>query len=165
MEHKEFLAEADDENLVRNFAESMIKDLSEDGSVIVYNKSFEAARNREIGQMYSDLKEEMDRINSNMVDFMIPFKKRNYYTKEMEGSASLKYVLPALYPDNPDLDYHNLPVVHNGGEASQAFLSLNEKSKEEQEEIREGLLKYCELDTLAMVKIYEKFKEVTKIFS
>ena len=162
MEHKEFLAEADDENLVRHFAESMINDLSEDGSVIVYNKAFESARNREIGQMYPDLKEEMDIINNNMVDFMIPFKKRNYYTKEMEGSASLKYVLPALYPDDPDLDYHNLSVVHNGGEAYQAFLSLKDKSKEEQEEIREGLLEYCELDTLAMVKIWEKFREVTK---
>ena len=48
------------------------------------------------------------------------------------------------------------------GEASQAFLSLKNKSKEEQEEIRNCLLKYCELDTLAMVKIWEKFKEVTK---
>ena len=160
MEHKEFLAEADDENLVRHFAESMINDLGGDGSVIVYNKSFESARNREIGQMYPDLKEELDRINSNMVDFMIPFKKRNYYTKEMEGSASLKYVLPALYPDDPDLDYHNLSVVHNGGEASQAFLSLKDKSKEDQEEIRKGLLEYCELDSIAMVKIWEKFKEL-----
>ena len=32
--------------------------------------------------------------------------------------------------------------------------------KEEQEMIRKGLLVYCELDTYAMVKIYEKLKEV-----
>ena len=77
-------------------------------------------------------------------------------------SYSLKYVLPALYPDDPELDYSNLPVVHNGGEASDAFESLKDKSAEEQEEIREGLLKYCELDTLAMVKIWRKFKEVVE---
>ena len=160
LEHREFLAEADDENVIRHFAESMISDISENGSVIVYNKAFESGRNNEIGRLYPDLKDEMERINGNMVDLMIPFKNRNYYAREMKGSHSLKYVLPALYPNDPELDYHNLPVVHHGGEAAEAFLNLNEKSKEEQELIREGLLRYCELDSLAMVKIWEKFREV-----
>ena len=161
LEHKEFLAEVDDKDFIRHFAENMIKDMPEDGSVIVYNKSFEANRNNEIAQMFPDLKDEMERINNNMIDFLVPFRQRNYYTKEMQGSYSIKYVLPALYPDDPELDYYNLPVVHNGGEASEAFRSLKNKSKEEQEEIRQGLLKYCELDTYAMVKIWEKFREVT----
>ena len=134
--------------------------MPENGSVIIYNKSFEPARNNEIARMYPDLKDEMDRINSNIVDFLEPFKQRKYYTKEMHGSASIKAVLPALYPNNPELDYHNLPVVHNGGEASEAFLSLKNKTKEEQKEIRHGLLVYCKLDTLAMVKLWEKFKEI-----
>ena len=138
----------------------MIKDIPENGSVIIYNKSFEPARNNEIAKLYPDLKKEMDRINSNMVDFLEPFKQRKYYCKEMHGSASIKAVLPALYPNDPELDYHNLPVVHNGDQASKAFASLKYKSKEEQEEIRKGLLVYCELDTLAMVKIWEKFKEI-----
>ena len=162
LEHREFLAEADDKNLIRSFAESLINDISEDGSVIVYNRTMEALRNKDIGEMYPDLREEMERINNNMVDFLIPFKKRQYYKKEMMGLSSLKYVLPALYPNDPELDYHNLPLIHDGGEAPQAFLSLKGKSKEEQEPIREGLLKYCELDTLALVKIWEKFKEVIK---
>ena len=160
IEHKEFLAEIDDPNYIRHFAESMIKDMPENGSVIIYNKSFEPARNNEIARMYPDLKDEMDRINSNIVDFLEPFKQRKYYTKEMHGSASIKAVLPALYPDDPELDYHNLPVVHNGEEASEAFLNLKNKSKKEQKEIRHGLLVYCELDTLAMVKLWERFKEI-----
>ena len=160
IEHKEFLAEIDDTDYIRHFAESMIKDMPENGSVIIYNKSFEPARNNEIARMYPDLKDEMDRINGNIVDFLEPFKQRKYYTKEMHGSASIKAVLPALYPNDPELDYHNLPVVHNGGEASEAFLSLKNKSKEEQKEIRHGLLVYCELDTYAMVKLWEKFKEI-----
>ena len=32
-------------------------------------------------------------------------------------------------------------------------------AKEEKEEIRNGLLVYCGLDTLAMVKVWEKLKE------
>ena len=161
VEHREFLAETDDENMIRTFAESMIRDMPDDGSVIVYNKGFESSRNREIAEMYPDLSGEMERINASIVDLMVPFKSRDYYTKEMQGSYSIKYVLPALYPDDPELDYHNLPVVHNGGEASDAFLNLKDKTPEERSEIREGLLEYCKLDTLAMVKLWEKFKEVT----
>ena len=162
IQHKEFLAEIDDQNYIRHFAESMIKDMPENGSVIIYNKAFEPVRNNEIARMYPDLKDELERINSNIIDFMEPFKQRKYYTKEMHGSASIKAVLPALYPDDPELDYHNLPVVHNGGEASEAFLSLRNMSKEEQKEIRHGLLVYCELDTYAMVKIWEKLNEIVE---
>ena len=140
----------------------MIKDMPENGSVIIYNKSFEPARNREIARIYPDLAEELERINNNIVDFMEVFKQRVYYTKEMHGSASIKDVLPALYPNEPELDYHKLPVVHNGKEASETFLSLKGKPKEEQEKIRHGLLVYCELDTYAMVKIWEKLKEVSE---
>jgi len=32
-------------------------------------------------------------------------------------------------------------------------------NEQERKEIKESLLKYCELDTLAMVMIYEHFKE------
>lgn len=123
IEHKEFLAEVDDEDFIRTFAESMISNLPEDGSVIVYNKSFESSVNRKIAELYPDLADEMARINHNMVDFMVPFKNRDYYMKEMEGSYSIKYVLPALYPDDPKLNYDNLPLVHNGGEASESFLN------------------------------------------
>ena len=160
IEHKEFLAQPDDTNLIRHFAEDMIDNLPENGSVIVYNKSFEESRNKEIGEMYPDLKDEMERINSNMVDFMIPFKQRNYYTREMQGSYSIKYVLPSLYPDDPELDYSNLPEVHNGTEASETFLTLKDKTLEEQEKTRQGLLLYCKLDTYAMVKLYDKFNEI-----
>ena len=160
IEHREFLAEIDDRDFIRHFAESMIKDIPDDGSVIIYNNSFEPVRNRELAKMFPDLAEDLERINSNMVDFMVPFRRRNYYMKEMNGSYSIKSVLPALYPDDPELDYHKLPVVHNGVEASDTFLSLKNKTKEEAQKIREGLLEYCKLDTYAMVKIWERFKEI-----
>ena len=160
IEHREFLAEIDDKDFIRHFAESMINDIPDNGSVIIYNNSFEPARIREIAKIYPDLEAELMRINNNIVDFEVPFRRRNYYMKEMQGSYSIKAVLPSLYPDESELDYHNLPVVHNGEEASAAFLSLRGKTKEEQEEIRKGLLVYCELDTYAMVKVWQKFKQI-----
>ena len=159
LKHREFLAEIDDKDFLRHFAESVIQDVPENGSVIVYNQNFEHSRINELAIMFPDLKDKLMRINRNMVDFLPPFKQRQIYMKEMHGSASIKQVLPALYPNEQDLDYHNLPVVHNGGEASETFLSLRGKSKEEQKELRKGLLVYCKLDTYAMVKIWEKLKE------
>ena len=91
---------------------------------------------------------------------MIPFKDRMYYCKEMQGSYSIKYVLPALFPKEPTLDYHNLSLVHNGSEAMSIFATLGDKPKEEQDIIRKSLLEYCKLDTWAMVKIWEKLKDI-----
>ena len=78
----------------------------------------------------------------------------------MGGRSSIKVVLPALFPNDASLDYHNLEQVHKGDEASNAFIALATLSKKEQTKLRKNMLKYCELDTYAMVKIYEKLLEV-----
>ena len=79
----------------------------------------------------------------------------------MGGSFSIKSVLPALFPDDPELDYHNLQgSVHNGAEAMNVFPKIKDMSAEEQQAARRSLLKYCELDTYAMVKVWQKLKEV-----
>lgn len=162
IEHKEFLAGVNDRDFLRHFAESLIADIPENGSVIVYNKSFENTQMNELGRIFPDLESELLRICDNIVDFMIPFKNRDYYLKEMDGLSTIKKVLPALYPNDPELDYHNLKYVHNGGEAPEVFLSLKDKDEEEREVLIKALLKYCELDTWAMVKIWEKLKEVVE---
>ena len=97
-------------------------------------------------------------IYDNMKDLMVPFKNRDYYMKEFKGSYSIKYVLPALYPDEEDLNYHNLDMVHNGSEAMISYSNLSSLSKEEQKILRVNMLKYCTLDTYAMVKILTKLK-------
>ena len=58
------------------------------------------------------------------------------------------------------VDYHNLTGVHNGGEASAAFENMANLSAAEQENVRKQLLEYCKLDTLAMVKIWQKLSSV-----
>ena len=160
LEHKEFLADPDDKEFMRHFAESMIKDMKKPGTMIVYNKGFEVDKTIKLVEQFPDLKEDLLRILENVVDFMVPFHKRQYYAKEMEGSYSIKKVLPTLFPDDPELDYHNLPLVHVGTEASETFLAMKDMDEEERAKAREGLLVYCKLDTYAMVKIWERFKEV-----
>lgn len=75
----------------------------------------------------------------------------------MQGSYSIKYVLPALIPE---LSYKDLEI-NEGGLASVAFESLYyETDLMRIAEIRNNLLQYCKLDTLAMVKIYEKLESL-----
>ena len=91
----------------------------------------------------------------NIIDLLVPFQSGWYYNRAMGGSFSIKSVLPALFPDDPSLDYHNLEGVHNGGEAMTIFPIIKDMLPEEQQIARQNLLKYCELDTYAMVKVWE----------
>jgi hypothetical protein len=86
---------------------------------------------------------------------MVPFQQQAYYCKELQGSYSIKWVLPALCRGDPELDYHALEGVHNGSEAMAAFADLPKHTEKEIAKIRANLLAYCRLDTLAMVKILE----------
>jgi hypothetical protein len=72
-------------------------------------------------------------------------------------------VLPALCPGDPELDYHNLDQVHNGSEASSAFADMKNHTSEEIAELRANLLKYCGLDTYAMVKVLGRLREVCSV--
>jgi len=90
---------------------------------------------------------------------MIPFQKKWFYTPEMKGSYSIKYVLPALVSD---LSYDQL-AIKDGGTASNTFLSMVNNTFDGNEvEERKNLLEYCEMDSFAMVKILDKLFQVVK---
>ena len=161
LKHKEFLAESGIDPR-RSLAEQLVKDIPKDVTTLAYNMTFEKGVIKKLSNLYPDLKDHLMNIHNNIKDLMIPFQKGHYYKKEMHGSYSIKYVLPALFPDDPSLNYKNLDLIHNGGEAMASFQELINKPIEEQNYIRERLLRYCELDTYAMVKIYEKLLEVVK---
>ena len=71
----------------------------------------------------------------------------------------IKSVLPAICPNDPELDYHELEGVHNGSEAMSIFPEIQFMEPDEQERVRRNLLAYCKLDTLAMVKVWEELKK------
>lgn len=161
LKHKEFLSEIGIDPR-RSLAESLIKDIPENVCTLAYNMKFEKMVIKRLAGLYPDLQNHLMNIHDNIKDLIIPFDKRYYYTKEMHGSSSIKKVLPALFPDDESLNYHNLDQIHNGQEASNNFNNLINLSEKEQEETRNNLLKYCGLDTYAMVKILKKLKDKTK---
>ena len=130
--------------------------------VLTYNKSFECGRISELAQTFLDLQKHLYAIEFNIKDLLDPFRQGHYYKKEIGGSFSIKSVLPAMFPNDPSLDYHNLEGVHNGGEAMTLYPMIKDMSIEEQKIARQNLLKYCELDTFAMVKIWQELVKITE---
>lgn len=161
LHHREFLAEAGTDPR-RAIAEALCRDIPKDACVTAYNKSFECGRLKYLAELFPDLAEHLMSIRENIVDLLDPFKSGWYYNPAMGKSFSIKSVLPALFPDDPELNYHNLEDIHNGSEAMNAFPAMEHMEPEELKRTRRNLLKYCELDTLAMVKIWERLKEVSK---
>ena len=161
LHHKEYLAEPGDDPR-RKLAEQLCIDIPKNVCVTAYNMSFEQRVIRGLAQLYPDLSEHLMNIHDHIVDLIIPFRSKDYYCKAMQGSCSIKFVLPALFPDDPSLDYHNLEGIHNGGEASEAFSLMQNMAPDELQKYRQNLLKYCGLDTYAMVKLWEKLIEAVK---
>lgn len=159
LKHTEFLG-VSGEDPRRTLAEQLCKDIPMNVCVTAYNKAFECTRLRELAETYPDLSEHLLNIRDNIIDLLVPFQSGWYYVPAMGGSFSIKSVLPALFPNDPELDYHNLQgSVHNGGEAMSIFPKIKDMPFEEQQAARQSLLKYCELDTYAMVKVWEKLRE------
>lgn len=156
--HKEFLAEYERDPR-RELAEKLVKYIPDDVCVLAYNMVFEKGVIRNLAYMFDDLSSHLMRIHDNIKDLMVPFQKQFYYDSKMMGSYSIKAVLPALFPDNPELDYKNLDTIHNGIEAMIMYQKAEEFDEKERENIRMSLLKYCGLDTFAMVKIWQKLCE------
>ena len=161
LKHKEFLAESGVDPR-RTLAEKLCEDIPMNTCVTAYNKAFECTRLKELAEAFPDLAEHLLNISDNIKDLLVPFQSGYYYIKAMGGSFSIKSVLPALFPNDPELDYHNLEGVHNGGEAMSLFPKIKDLPPQEQEIARNNLLKYCELDTYAMVKVWEELKRVIK---
>lgn len=159
LRHFEFLApEGVDPR--RAVAERLCADIPAGSCSVAYNMSFERGRIKEMADLYPDMAAHLLDINAGMVDLIEPFRAGVCYRRAMGKSNSIKAVLPAFFPGDPELDYHALSGVHNGGEAMNAYAGLVKLPEAERAEVREQLLRYCELDTLAMVRLYEKLAEL-----
>lgn len=156
--HKEFL-DLGDHDPRRTCAERLCEDIPMNVCTTAYNKTFECARLEELAALFPDLSDHLLNISEHIVDLQEPFFEGMYFVPKTGGTCGLKVVLPALYPDDPTLDYRNLEGdVHNGLDATSMYLLCRNMSAEKRERARQSLLRYCELDTYALVKIWEKLK-------
>ena len=160
LEHFEFLADVGADPRYE-LALNLIKFIPQDACVLAYNMSFEKRVIRQLALNYPQISNELMAIHDNIKDLMAPFASKSYYHPKMQGSYSIKYVLPALVPEFESA-YKDLNLIHHGGEAMQAYEGMAYMLADEREAYKKALLAYCKLDTLAMVKVLEKLREVAK---
>jgi hypothetical protein len=127
--------------------------LSAPGPVLVYT-GYEKGVLTKMAALCPDLADSLSAIVARLVD-LHPIAKAAYYHRDMQGSWSIKAVLPTI---DGVPRYDALPEVQNGLQAQAAYLEAikPETSTERREVIRSRLTEYCHLDTLAMVTIAER---------
>jgi hypothetical protein len=158
LEHREFLAN-EGEDPRAELAKRLVNDIPDNVTILAYNMKFEKGIIKSLAYSFPQYADRLMAMNDNVKDLMPIFKNKQYYTPAMRGRYSIKYVLPALVPEMAE-SYKELDGIHNGMDAMTIFPKLMDMDENERQKYRTALLKYCELDTLAMVKILEVLKSV-----
>lgn len=142
------------ESVIENL-KSVIK---EEGTIVVWNKTFEKGCNEAMARIYPEHEQFLLNLNRRIYDIGDIFKYQMYMDPQFKGSWSIKNVLPVI---SPDLSYMKLDIQKGDEAMSKWHRMVHENiTEKEKEEIYKNLLKYCELDTYAMYRIWEHLNQV-----
>lgn len=148
--YSSFIAEAGPDPR-KEFIEKFLAATKGDALILVYDITAERTSLTLLKQQFPQYESELDNRLSRLRDLMEPFQQGWYHHPKMNGSISLKNVLPALVPD---LNYNDL-AIQNGNHAMSIYEKLESDDLFARMEKLEQLEAYCYLDTLSMVKIFE----------
>jgi len=174
-DHFEYLSKDHQDNreeLVKKMCDLI--DTDNPGTVMVYNQAFEKTRLKELGEIFPEYKNKLKKISNMLFDLMYLIKTNskfyqelgfdetrsklfNYYHKDLNGSFSIKKVLPLF----TNLSYKDLEVG-NGMEAVVTYASFNKLTKEQFNQKYQALIEYCKQDTYAMVEILRGLRKIIR---
>lgn len=157
LEHFSYLADGPGDPRLDLLSE-LIRAIGEQGSIVVYNQSFESGVLAHLADSFPDCGTRVDNVQDRLVDLLVPFRNFHYYHPAQRGSASMKKVLPAVTGKT----YEGMEIG-KGDDASVAFYSITygEATSEEKAKVRWNLEKYCALDTEGMVLILDTLRSIT----
>jgi Domain of unknown function(DUF2779) len=158
--HNEFLPESP-EDPRRQLCDELVEILhGSRGTVLAWNASFEKGVLERMAVLFPDLSAKIHAVIARIIDLILPFRNADYVDFRFEGSCSLKKVAPAMVSA---LSYDSLSIKH-GDEASLQFQMFvdGKMSAAQWMSIRQEMLDYCKLDTLAMVEILAKLFLIVK---
>jgi len=155
--HEEFIF-TENKNPDEAFILALKEKLPSRGSIIVWNKSFEIGRNKDLANRNPEHRAFLEELNSRVIDLMDVFSDQHYIHPKFKGKTSIKYILPVLAPE---LSYKVLDI-QEGATASDTWNKIvkGEYSKEEALQQTEYLKTYCKLDTYAMYAIWKHLTEI-----
>jgi Domain of unknown function(DUF2779) len=157
LKHYEYLAD-NIENAPLELIEFLQDTVPSTGNLISWHASFENTRNKQIAEIYPEYRKFLLDLNERTFDLETIFKD-DYRHPGFKGRTSIKKVLPVLCPE---FSYKELEI-QNGTEAMENWnRTIFDEDLQESDriQIQKSLLEYCELDTLAMVKIFKHLLDV-----
>ena len=148
--------------------------IGDEGTVLVYNESFEKTRLKELADIFPQYSDKLLYIRDMIFDLMFLVKTKtsmyenlgyererasmfNYYHSDMNGSFSIKKVLPLF----SDLSYKGMEIG-NGVEALVTYAKFPKMDKLDFEHKYKKLVQYCQQDTWAMYFVLEGLKKSVK---
>jgi len=151
--HEEFLWTGEGDPR-RPLAERLVQDIGPEGSIVVYNATFEKGILEDLEEAFPQWEDRFRDFIDRLWDQGEIFQEGHYIHPSQKGSWSLKTVLPAF---DPDLEYDDLGVQEGMVAVVEYSRMISpETSDSEVREIERGLLAYCEQDTWAMVVIHKQ---------
>lgn len=146
--HAEYLAIEEFGNFDA-LAQALLAAVPGEGAVYAYNASFERRVLELLARLSGRHAAALRVLASRLVD-LLPITKRAYYHPQMQGSWSLKAVIPTIARE---LAYGTLGAVQDGEAAQLAFLELREGRADgsRRAALTKAMLDYCRQDTWALV--------------
>lgn len=158
VKHFEYLMPSKETPLDKLFEQLSEQIHPSEGTVLVWNESFEKTQNKLMAKRLPQYADFLHSVNDRVYDLMKIFSQGLYLHPKFKGSASLKDVLPVLCPE---LSYGDLEIQNGGAAVIQwHHMTDGRMTEDEAKQTFQDLLKYCELDTWAMVRIWEELGKV-----
>ena len=146
--HEEYLHNEDTDPRPR-FAETLLQSLDGAGTILYYAPYEQTQANSLAALEFGGGQELVHAFKTKGLD-LCKVIKQNYYHPAFGKSYSIKRTLPVLVPE---LSYETLPI-NNGELAMIEYERMLATVEPERTGIRQNLLEYCKLDTMAMVMLY-----------
>ena len=131
-------------------------------TVVAYNASFERLCLERLAAAVPERAGALLALAARLVD-LLPIVRNHVYHPDFGGSFSLKQVLPALVAG---LGYDDL-AVRDGGTATLLLVRLlfaeDEMTADERQQLRADLLAYGTRDTLGLVRIVERLRDLSPL--
>lgn len=140
----------------REVAEAMLAATAGAKRIVTYS-SYEKTRITELKSLLPDLAGPIDELLAKLVD-LLPVMRNNVYHPDFRGSFSLKYVLTPMVPE---LSYNDLVIVDGrlaSVEIARLLFVAHKIPPAERDRLRQDLLKYCERDTWATVRLMHRLR-------
>lgn len=154
LEHRYWLANGPADPR-ESFARALVAACASAKTVLAFNAPFEQRCINKLVETLPDLRDKLQALSRRICD-LLPIMREHVYHPDFGGSFSIKKVLPALVPE---LGYDDL-AIRDGSSASVALetllLDAGAFTVAQRQCLRRDLLRYCERDTLGMVRLYEQ---------